>query len=116
MSKVPLLAFERWLCRGQLVTSAGAGGGAQTDTLLPPGGWYDGGLVNDLVRTGGTDEGARAAALALGAAVTEASAAIAAVAKVGSRQGSSRVRVEQKKGGLMQYSIEKDTKLPFFKL
>lgn len=82
----------------------------------PPAGWYDGGLVNDLTRTHGSDEGARAAALALGAAVTEASASIAAASKPGSKQVSSRVRVEHKKEGMMHYSIEKNAKLPFFKL
>eukprot|EP00729_Bicosta_minor_P010126 gene10126-21949_t len=61
------------------------------------------------------DEGARAAALALGAAVTEASASIAAASKPGSKQVSSRVRVEHKKEGMMHYSIEKNAKLPFFK-
>jgi hypothetical protein len=119
--KVPLLTFERWLCRAQL---SEPGRRPDADVVLPMGGWTDDGLIHDLTRAGCSEA---AAANAVGALTTASAAAAAEVAALLAPGGSSAgiptvngvaegsmVHVERRRSA-MHYSLGKETK-PFFKL
>ena len=117
--KVPLLAFERWLCRAQLSAPCQAPG---ADPVLPMGGgtMLDHGMVRDLLRAGCRDAAAaEGVATALIDASASAAAAVDALRKggcgaPGQPVAPPAVHVEHRRQAL-HFSLGRDTK-PFFKL